>query len=82
MSKQSDAKAAQGYGKKPASCGNCVNLKSEMVNFLPTRYWPNGRTLEKNLRCGIGGFAVGKSGHCTLWARAAQANSTIAGGVA
>ena len=73
MSKQSDAKAAQGYTKKPACCGNCMNFKSEITR-LPAPYdWRNEQGIEKNLRCGIGGFATGRNGHCTLWARAAQA---------
>ena len=81
MSRQSEAKESQGYSKKPANCGNCVNFKSEMTSFPPSYYWPEGQTLEKNLRCGIGGFAVARNGNCTLWDRAAPENSTIAGGV-
>lgn len=80
MSKQSEAKQAQGYTDKPLvrSCGNCEHFKTERA--LPAwmardkaagrKAW-NGReySLEldgvaKNLRCGIGGFAVKKLGCC------------------
>ena len=71
MSKQSEAKEAQGYTKKPASCGNCANFKSEITQVPPPPGWSKGWTIEKYLRCGIGGFAVGRNGHCSLWARAA-----------
>ena len=80
MSKQSEAKAAQGYGKKSASCGNCANYKSEITQVPPPPGWSKGYTEETNRRCGIGGFAVGRNGHCTLWARAAQASGEIEGG--
>lgn len=70
---RSEAKAAQGYGTKPASCGNCVNFKSAIVKYPPRPGWLKGYTEENNLRCGIGGFAVGRNGHCTLWVRAAPA---------
>ena len=79
MSKQSEAKEAQGYTKKPASCGNCVNFKSELVKFPPLPGWSMGYTEEKNRRCGIGGFAVGRNGHCSLWTRAAESSSAIEG---
>ena len=82
MSKQSEAKEAQGYTKKPASCGNCANFKSELVKFPPPPGQFYGYTEEKNRRCGIGSFAVGRNGHCSLWARAAQANGEIEGGTA
>ena len=80
MSKQSEAKEAQGYSKHSASCGNCANFKSEITR-LPAPYdWRNELGIEKNRRCGIGGFAVGRNGHCTLWTRAAQASGEIEGG--
>lgn len=44
-------------------CGNCLHFTSEIVkepSFVPGSYWER----EKNLRCGIGGFKVGKSNWC------------------
>ena len=67
MSKQSEAKEAQGYSKKPASCGNCVNFRSDTIVEPPSYYWPEGRTVERKFRCGISGFAVGRGGYCKLW---------------
>lgn len=65
MSKQSENKEKQGFQKKSPCCGNCINFMSEMVKekgFMPGSYW----TREKNLRCKIGGFAIGKSNWCKL----------------
>lgn len=80
MSTQSDAKLEQGYSDKPHNCGNCSRLKFEMAlprwmrdansdaceNGRAPRY---GKSYEeqKNLRCGIGGFAVKKTARCALW---------------
>jgi hypothetical protein len=78
MSKQSEAKAAQDYIPKAHNCADCASLKSDMV--MPQwmidsniQYENNGYGLhfsdsyrnEKNIRCGIGGFAVKKSGICS-----------------
>lgn len=59
MSKQSDAKKQQGYVAKaiPKTCVNCSSFLFETFNR-------NGWSEEKNLRCGIGGFAVKKMGSC------------------
>lgn len=69
MSKQSEAKRAQGYVAKaiPQTCGNCAHFQFERVNVNADRpqyeeYWE-----DKNLRCGIGGFAVKKMGTCDEW---------------
>lgn len=79
MSAQSIAKAAQGYEPKPVSstCGNCERFKSDRV--LPAwrerqnqhvkslgrkALWGDQNTVEKNLRCTLGGFAVKKMGTC------------------
>lgn len=65
MSKQSEAKQRQGYDDKPTprNCGNCTNFRSDSVHmgnsWNPAGYWE-----EKNLRCGLGGFAVKKRGIC------------------
>jgi hypothetical protein len=79
MSKQSEAKAAQKYSPSLVlpTCNNCVNFTADRV--LPEwmiksneRYSNSEFTLEKhgvqkNLRCGIGGFAVKKMGSCNLF---------------
>lgn len=64
MSKQSDAKKSQNYNPKPipAECSNCFNFKKERTQtneWLGKKYYR-----DKNLRCGIGGFAVKKKGTC------------------
>lgn len=83
MSKQSVAKEEQGYSKASPKCGNCRRLLSDMVpvpwmvennkerescGLLPFYDLTLAQhNLEKNLRCGIGGFAVKKMGHCKRW---------------
>lgn len=65
MSKQNDNKEKQGFQKKAPCCGNCKNYMSEMIKapgYYPGQFFER----EKNLRCGIGGFAVGKTSWCTL----------------
>lgn len=76
MSKQSKAKESQGYRPKPSprTCANCAAFRSDRL--LP--YWMAERNrevgtkhftleqhgVEKNMRCGIGGFAVKKTATC------------------
>lgn len=62
-SKTQEAKDAQGYTKKSQQCNNCKNYKSEMVE-MPEDRWRNAYKVEKNKRCGIGGFAVQSSASC------------------
>lgn len=66
MSKQSEAKAAQGYRMEAACCKTCKNFSSEMV---PMNRW-NGDPYktEKNKRCNIGGFATQATAHCMFFA--------------
>lgn len=68
MSKQTQAKEAQGYVPKavPQVCCNCAHFVSDKVE----REGCFGGVYvdEKNLRCGIGGFAVKKMGTCNEWA--------------
>lgn len=78
MSKQSEAKASQNYTPKAHNCGDCRNLKFditlpawmvqnnlELVSFgKEPRYTVEKNGVEKNIRCGIGGFAVKKMGIC------------------
>ncbi len=62
MSKQSDAKKAQGYDERInlKTCGNCYYFTSDKYERI---FYPE----EKNLRCGIGEFAVKKSRTCDRW---------------
>jgi len=63
MSKQSDAKKRQGYSPKAAQrvCMTCCYFQSDLEEQT------NGYMMEKNLRCGLGGFAVKKMGLCNEW---------------
>lgn len=77
MSKQSEAKAAQGYIDKaiPKTCGNCANFVYEMAlpdwmrvqNQGEPGKWGDVHKQEQNKRCGLGGFAVKKMGTCNKW---------------
>lgn len=64
MSKQSTNKEIQGYQASPIvpTCSNCTFFKSKIVRtyYASLNYYDR----EKNLRCGIGGFAVKKHGTC------------------
>ncbi|HEX2600076.1 MAG TPA: hypothetical protein VHL05_14955 [Terriglobales bacterium] len=67
MSKQSEARVAQKYVPKcvPSVCSNCLHFTKEVTthkNFYRETY-----TVDRNLRCGIGGFAVKKMGTCIQW---------------
>lgn len=75
MSKQSEAKVAQGYIDKaiPQTCGTCVHMQLDLE--LPkwmqkqggSAVWDDKYKQETNLRCGIGGFAIKKMGTCQHW---------------
>jgi len=68
MSKQSQAKLAQGYEQKPIpkTCANCIHFKSDK-EVIKSAYSSNQYTKESNLRCGIGGFAVKKMATCNMF---------------
>ncbi len=57
MSKQSEAKKQQGYRTKPDTCSNCAHYASKIEVHS---YWQ----VESEKRCGLGGFAVNKTGTC------------------
>jgi len=77
QSEQAEAKLAQGYQDKPNTCATCVHRTFEMVlpawmveiNRLAVA---SGKAPEygdqykspKNVRCGIGGFAVKAMAFC------------------
>ena len=63
MSKQSEAKAKQGYDQKPLvrSCRNCKNLAPKLKELLD---WPGRLYNHESLHCGIGGFAVKAQAVC------------------
>jgi hypothetical protein len=77
MSKQSEAKERQQYTPKliPGVCGNCAQMtcKKRLPAWMERdkKSW-DGKpfTVEehgvvKDMRCGIGGFAVKKTGSCS-----------------
>ena len=80
MSKQAEAKAAQGYEAKPVprSCATCTNLKlnrrlpdwmvAAKKDWSGKPYTVESHGVDKDLRCGIGGFAVKKTGVCNAYA--------------
>ena len=57
MSKQSEAKKQQGNRTKPVTCSNCAHHTSKIEVHS---YWQ----VESERRCGLGGFAVNKTGTC------------------
>ena len=67
-SKQAIQKAHQGYVEKhqERACLTCEHFQMDIVDSAPDwlgRTWP----MEKNLRCGIGGFKVKKLSVCNLY---------------
>ena len=79
MSKQSEARHNQGYSATAPTCIQCQRLKFDMV--MPTWMvkcnkedvergrsptYSDDNVIKKNLRCGIGGFAVKQRGSCNL----------------
>lgn len=82
MSKQSDAKKKQNYQAKPIpkTCANCKHFLFDTVKTHEGTTWrPEGWFADKNLRCGIGGFAVKKMGTCDSVEMKAP-NASITGG--
>ncbi|MGX5885214.1 hypothetical protein [Burkholderia gladioli] len=63
MSKQSEAKEAQGWRKKAAVCAHCLHFKFDRVE-TPSQWGCAVYVQEKNLRCSLGGFKTGKSNTC------------------
>jgi hypothetical protein len=72
MSKQSEAKLAQGYQTKPSNCGNCVHRRFDMdlprwmaeENERRPGTWGDEHKAMKRQRCGIGGFAIALTASC------------------
>lgn len=71
MSKQSEAKQAQGYEQKPVItvCKNCKHFKFKIEEYVP---FGGVYYLDKEIRCGIGGFAIKKMATCKLYERKDQ----------
>lgn len=83
MSKQSEAKTAQGYEQKPVAhvCMNCRDFASDraLTNWMKSEndrgsepYSGRHYTIERdgvdrNLRCLVGGFAVNKTSTCRVF---------------
>jgi len=63
MSKQSDAKETQGFLKDSPKCSNCKNFTFDTEEKRDG--WTSYVLVkQKNLRCSIGKFKVGKSNWC------------------
>jgi hypothetical protein len=65
MSKQAKAKESQGFSKKSPTCSNCIHFcldKEEKQSAWSMQTF----THETNLRCGLGGFKVGKTNWCNM----------------
>lgn len=65
MSKQSEAKERQGYTTDPKNCGSCKHFQCDLEEQKGYYYKPF--YIERNKRCGLGGFAVKKTASCRLW---------------
>lgn len=73
MSKQSEAKERQEYTPKliPGICSNCEHMvcKRELPKWVQAingdgRYTLAEYGVDKEFRCGIGGFSIKKQGSC------------------
>jgi hypothetical protein len=60
MSKQSEAKERQGYTRTLNTCSNCENFTCDKVRSE----WNPSYSIERNLRCALGGFKVHKTATC------------------
>lgn len=77
MSKQSEAKEAQGYRTALQNCGNCAHrdFQKELPAWMRREnersvqpVWIEERDgLEKSQRCDLGGFAIRKTATCDRW---------------
>lgn len=63
MSKTEEIKKKQGFTKQSPKCSNCIYFKSEKVEQVSGF---GVYIAEKNMRCTLGNFAVGKSNYCNL----------------
>ena len=68
MSRQSEAKEAQGYDPKPVAyiCKNCHFFQFEGKEYK--NYYGEVYQEKRNLRCGLGGFAVKQTARCEKFA--------------
>lgn len=70
MNKQAEK---QNYEPKGPTCATCNNrvFKLELPAWMAQQpgVWNETYKLEKNQRCGIGGFAIKKQGCCDLWSK-------------
>lgn len=76
MSKQSDAKAAQNYNPTPSArtCSKCAHFTSvrELAPWMVVAngkgrarlYTPELHGVERQIKCGLGGFVVKKTAVC------------------
>jgi hypothetical protein len=64
MSKQADAKIAQGYTKEAPCCARCISFTSTVERVIYRNY---SGTKETNIRCSLGGFKVSKMAYCNRY---------------
>ena len=62
LSPQAQAKFDQGYSTTPSNCGNCTHRTSTLAQ--PSWTANPAYVQEKNLRCGIGKFAIRQTATC------------------
>ena len=74
MSKQSDAKARQGYKDKATrncgTCGHCVPVMRDVLVYIDPVNITGGTKkspTQVGQKCGIGDFPVKKQGDCKEW---------------
>ena len=76
MSKQSEAKIRQDYTPKliPQVCSNCASYKCDSTKH---EHAFGSYVKVSNQRCGIGGFAVKKTGSCAEWSGISEENAEL-----
>lgn len=67
MSKQQEAKERQGYETKPILpvCKTCQHRTSRIEHGKD--YYGRAWEQEKDIRCGLGGFAIKEMASCAGW---------------
>jgi hypothetical protein len=60
MSRQSEAKESQNYTREIKNCSNCRHFSCDTEK--QSRY-----VVQRNLRCGIGGFKIHKTALCDFY---------------
>ena len=77
MSKQADAKKAQGYQDKPEKrqCSVCAHYRSDFIKHPQQGFMMVEWIEEKNIHCNIGGFKIKKTAVCNMFERKDEQSS-------